>query len=251
MLFRTGQYTGRTSSFSQGYVQGSLYILPEEYALDFATYCHRNPKACPLLAIGLVGDPYLPVLGQDLDVRTDVPRYRVMQDGEVIDEPTDIRNLWRDDFVSFVVGCSFSFEHALTMSGVSLRECARGDNVVMYQTNIDTFPAGPFGGKLIVTMRPLVPAQAIQAIQVTSHFQNSHGAPVHIGVPEHIGISDLESPLFNAKPPQMRPDELPVFWACGVTALFAVKHARPSMCIMHKPGSMVIADLQNTGLAFP
>lgn len=251
LLFRTGQFTGKTSQFSQGCVQGSLFILPREYALDFATYCHRNPKACPLLAIGLVGDPYLPMLGQDLDIRTDVPRYRVMHNGEVIDEPTDIKNLWRDDFVSFVLGCSFSFEHALTMSGVSLRECARGDNVVMYQTNIDTFSVGPFGGKLIVTMRPLVPSQAIKAIQVTSRFPNVHGAPIHIGAPELIGISDLETPLFSGKPPQVRTDELPVFWACGVTALLAVKLARPSLCIMHKPGSMVIADLHNTGLALP
>jgi len=249
LLFRTGQYAGYTSSFSQGYVQGNLCILPQEYALDFATYCHRNPKACPLIAIGGVGDPYLPMLGEDLDIRTDVPRYTVFRDGEVVEEPTDIKHLWRDDLVAFVWGCSFSFEHALMESGVSLRDVARGDNVVMYQTNIDTLSVGAFAGKIIVTMRPLVPAQAVRAIQITSRFPSVHGAPIHISAPELIGISDLERPLFNGKPPQIRPDEIPVFWACGVTAQLAVERARPSFCITHKPGSMVISDWLNASLA--
>lgn len=249
LLFRTGQYAGYTSSFSQGYVQANLCILPQKYALDFATYCQRNPKPCPLIAIGDVGNPYLPMLGEDLDIRTDVPRYRVFRDGEVIEEPIDIKHLWRDDLVAFVWGCSFSFEQALMESGVSLRDAARGDNVVMYQTNIDTWPVGAFAGKMIVTMRPLVPAQAIRAIQITSRFPSVHGAPIHIGAPEMIGIGDLERPLFNLKPPQMRPDEIPVFWACGVTAKLAIEHARPSFCITHKPGSMVISDQLNTSLA--
>jgi uncharacterized protein YcsI (UPF0317 family) len=248
-LFRTGQYAGYTSSFSQGYVQASLGILPQKYALDFATYCHRNAKACPLIAIGDVGDPYLPMLGEDLDVRTDVPCYRVFRDGEVVEEPTDIKHLWRDDLVAFVWGCSFSFEQALMDAGVTLRDIARGDNVVMYETNIDSFAVGAFAGKIVVTMRPLVPAQAILAIQVTSRFPSVHGAPIHIGLPELIGIDDLEAPLFNCKPPQMRPDEIPVFWACGVTPRLALQRARLPFCITHKPGSMVISDRLNTSLA--
>ncbi len=249
LLFRAGRYAGYTSGFCEGYVQGSLCILPREYALDFATYCQRNPKACPLLAIGDAGDPFLPLLGEDLDIRTDVPRYMVFRDGEAVEEPTDIRHVWRDDLVAFVWGCSFSFEHALTESGVSLREAARGDNVVLYETNIDTNPAGAFAGKLVVTMRPLVPAEAIRAVQVTSRFPGVHGAPVHIGAPELIGINDLERPLFDLKPPQVRPDEVPVFWACGGTPRLAVARARPSFCITHKPGSMVIADQLNTSLS--
>src|ERR1041384_3085251 len=142
LLFRTGQYSGYTSSFSEGHVQGSLCILPQEYALDFAAYCQRNPKAAPLIGIGSVGDPFLSMLGEDLDIRTDVPRYMVFRDGEVVEEPTDIKHVWRDDLVAFVWGCGFSFEHALMESGVELRDVARGDNVVMYQTNIDTVPAG-------------------------------------------------------------------------------------------------------------
>jgi uncharacterized protein YcsI (UPF0317 family) len=249
LFFRTGQFAGYTSSFSQGYVQGSLGILPKEHALDFAAYCHRNAKACPLLAIGNVGDPYLPLLGEDLDIRTDVPCYKVFREGEVVEEPTDIKHLWRDDLVAFVWGCSFSFEHALTEAGVSLRDVARGDNVVMYETNIDTNPVEAFEGKMIVTMRPLVPAQAILAIQVTSRFPSVHGAPIHIGKPELIGISDLERPLFDLPPPQMRPDEIPVFWACGGTPRLALERAHLPFCITHKPGSMVISDQLNTSLA--
>src|ERR1041384_3601741 len=249
LLFRTGQYSGYTSSYCEGYIQANLCILPQEYALDFATYCQRNPKACPLLAIGGVGDPYLPMLGEDLDIRTDVACYPVFRDGEVIEEPTDIKQGRRDDLVAFGWGCGFSFEHALMESGVELRDIARGDNVVMYQTNIDTVPAGAFAARLVVTMRPLVPAQAIRAIQITSRFPAVHGAPIHIGSPELIGISDLERPLFNGNPPQVRADEIPVFWACGVTARNAIDHARPSFYITHKPGSMVIADQLNSSLS--
>lgn len=249
LLFRTGQYSGYTSSFCEGYIQANLCILPQKYALDFATYCQRNAKACPLIAIGNVGDPLLPMLGEDFDIRTDVPRYMVFRDGEVVEEPTDIKHVWRDDLVAFVWGCGFSFEHALMEAGVFLRDIARGDNVVLYETNIDTLPAGPFAGKLIVTMRPLVPAHAISAIQVTSRFPSVHGAPIHIGNPELIGISDLERPLFNLKSPQVRADEIPVFWACGVTARLALQRARLSFYITHNPGSMVIADQLNTTLA--
>ena len=248
-MFRAGQYTGYTSSFCEGYTQANLCILPEKYALDFTNYCLRNSKACPLLAISAVGDPYLPMLGEDLDIRTDVPIYRVYRDGEVVDEPTDIKHLWRDDLVAFVWGCGFSFEYALIEAGVSLRDIARGDNVCLYETNLDTVPSGAFAGKLIVTMRPLVAADAIRAIQITSRFPGVHGAPIHLGLPELIGISDLEKPLFGNQSPQLRKDEIPVFWACGVTARLAIQRARPSFCIMHKPGSMVIADQLNSSLA--
>jgi uncharacterized protein YcsI (UPF0317 family) len=249
LFFRTGEYLGYTSSFAHGYVQASLGIVPQQYALDFVTYCHRNAKACPLLAIGKVGDPYLPMLGDDLDIRTDVPRYRLFIDGELVEEPRDIKHLWRDDLVAFVWGCSFSFEDALMEAGVTLREVARGDKVKLYQTNIDTSPVGLFAGKLIVTMRPLLPEHTILAKQVTSRFPSLHGAPIHIGAPELIGIDDLEAPLFNSKPPLMRPDEVPVFWACGVTPRLALEHARLPFCITHKPGSMVIADQLNSSLA--
>ena len=248
LLFRSGQYAGYTSKFCHGHVQGNLCILPHKYALDFASYCNRNPQACPVLAIGGVGDPYLPMLGEDLDIRTDVASYRVFRDGQMVEETTDIKHLWSDDLVAFVWGCAVSFEQALTDAGVSWREVARGDNVPMYETNIDTSAAGPFAAKMIVTMRPFVPSEAIRAIQITSRFPTVHGAPIHIGLPEMIGITDLDKPLFG-RPPQLRPDEIPLFWACGATARYAIDRARPSFYITHNPGSMVISDRLNSSLA--
>lgn len=177
-----------------------------------------------------------------------MPCYRVFRDGKLDAEPTDIRDLWRDDLVSFVLGCSFSFEQALMADGVALRHVERGENVAMYKTNIETVPAGRFSGQLVVSMRPLPPAQAIRAVQITSRFPNVHGAPVHIGLPELIGIEDLEAP-FAGDAPHMREDELPVFWACGVTPQIAIEQARPALCITHKPGAMVITDVLNTSLA--
>lgn len=247
-LIRAGTHTGHTAAMAPAFVQGNLCILPSDYAADFAAFCQRNPKPCPLIGMGAAGDPRLPSLGEDLDIRTDVPRYRVFRDGQVVDEPSDITAYWRDDLVSFVLGCSFSFEQPLMEDGIRLRHIERGENVAMYKSNIDTVPAGPFSGKMVVSMRPLSPWEAIRAIQITSRFPNVHGAPVHMGFPEQIGIRDLEEP-FAGDPPQMTGDEIPVFWACGVTPQVAVEQARPSLCITHMPGSMIITDLKNRDLA--
>ncbi|MDX1487940.1 MAG: putative hydro-lyase [Acidiferrobacterales bacterium] len=248
LLIRAGRHTGHTAGLAHGHVQGNLCILPADYAGEFAAYCQRNPKPCPLIGMSAPGDPYLPTLAADLDIRTDLPRYRVFRNGELIDEPTEIGEIWREDLVTFVLGCSFSFEQALLEAGIPLRHIERGDNVAMYKTNIDTVPAGRFQGKMVVSMRPLKPADAIRAVQVTSRFPNVHGAPVHIGFPELLGIDDLEQP-YVGDPPHMREGELPVFWACGVTPQVAVEHARPPLCITHKPGAMVITDLRNASLS--
>ena len=247
-LIRAGAHTGHTAAMAPGFVQGNLCILPSDYAADFAAFCQRNPKPCPLIGMGAAGDARLPSLGEDLDIRTDLPRYRVFRDGQVVDEPIDILAYWRDDLVSFVLGCSFSFEQPLMEDGIRLRHVERGENVAMYKTNIDTAPAGPFCGKMVVSMRPLNPAEAIRAIQITSRFPNVHGAPIHIGLPDQIGIDDLENP-FAGDAPQMAEGEIPVFWACGVTPQVAVEQACPSLCITHKPGSMIITDLKNRDLA--
>ena len=248
LLIRTGQHKGHTAGLAHGYVQGNLCILPADYAAEFAAYCQRNPKPCPLIGMSAPGDPHLPTLADDLDIRTDLPRYRVFRDGKLVDEPTEIRAIWRSDLVTFVLGCSFSFEQALLEAGIPLRHIERGDNVAMYKTNIDTVPAGRFEGKMVVSMRPLAPADAIRAVQITSRFPNVHGAPVHIGFPELLGIDDLEKP-YVGDPPYMHEGELPVFWACGVTPQVAVEHARPPLCVTHKPGAMVITDLLNASLS--
>ncbi|NPC58311.1 putative hydro-lyase [Caenimonas soli] len=245
---REARWTSHTSGLADDNVQGNVVILPQALAGDFLRYCQRNPKPCPLLAVSEVGDPRLPTLGRDVDIRTDVPRYRHWRHGELVDTPVDIRALWRDDLVTFVLGCSFSFEQALLQAGIALRHMSEGHNVSMYQTNIETRRAGIFEGPMVVSMRPLRAADAIRAIQVTSRFPNVHGAPVHIGDPSLIGITDLGRPDYG-DPVRIEPDEVPVFWACGVTPQAAIARARPEFCITHAPGSMLITDLKNNHLA--
>jgi uncharacterized protein YcsI (UPF0317 family) len=245
---RAGTWVTHTSGVADDHVQGNVVILPQALADDFLRYCQRNPKPCPVLAVSEVGVPLLPQLGADIDIRTDVPRYRVWRHGEVVDEPTDVTKYWRDDLVTFVLGCSFSFEQALLDSGLALRHVSEGKNVAMYRTNIATAAAGPFQGPMVVSMRPLRAAAAIRAIQITSRFPDVHGAPVHIGDPALIGIRDLARPDYGDAV-DVLPDELPVFWACGVTPQAAITKARPEFCITHAPGAMLITDLLNHQLA--
>jgi uncharacterized protein YcsI (UPF0317 family) len=248
LRIRAGHHTGPTAGLAPGNVQANLVILPRALAHDFLRFAQANPKPCPVLAVGDPGDPTLPGLARDLDVRIDLPRYRVWRDGILVDEPTDIKALWRDDLVSFPIGCSFSFEQALIEDGIEIRHISCDANVPMYRTNIPTVPAGPFHGPLVVSMRPMRPADAIRAIQITSRFPAVHGAPVHIGLPEAIGIADINVPDYG-DPVPIRPGELPVFWACGVTPQAVIAAVRPEFCITHAPGAMLITDLRNTSLA--
>jgi uncharacterized protein YcsI (UPF0317 family) len=248
LAIRSGALGGQTAGVAPGYVQGNLAILPVSLASDFQRFCQLNPKPCPLLAASAPGDFRLPTLGEDLDIRTDVPRYRVFRRGEPVDEPTDIRGHWRDDLVAFVLGCSFSFEEALIEDGIELRHMSCGATVPMYRTSIATAPAGPFHGPMVVSMRPMTPARAIRAIQITTRFPAVHGAPVHIGKPESIGIADLGRPDWGDAVP-IGEEELPVFWACGVTPQSVVERAKPEFCITHYPGSMLVTDRRNTEFA--
>lgn len=247
-LIREGRWTSHTSGQADRHVQGNVVILPQALAGDFLRYCQRNPKPCPLLAVSEPGDRSLPSLGANIDICTDVPRYRVWHHGELVGEPTNITTLWRDDLVTFVIGCSFSFEQALIEAGLSLRHVEQGRNVAMFRTNLATEAAGPFSGPMVVTMRPLRAADVIRAVQVTSRFPNVHGAPIHIGDPSLIGIADLSRPDYGDAV-DVLPDELPVFWACGVTPQAAIQQARPEFCITHAPGAMLITDLLNHQLA--
>jgi uncharacterized protein YcsI (UPF0317 family) len=247
---RHGSFGGVTAGLAPGYVQGNVCILPKEFADDFRLYCERNPKPCPLIGVSEPGDPRLPSLGGDLDIRTDVPRYRVFRGGQLSDEIADIRDLWSGDMVAFVIGCSFSFEEALAEARVPLRYVSEGKNVAMYLTSIETEPAGPFRGPMAVSMRPLTAENAIRAIQITSRYPRAHGAPVHIGKPELIGIADLDRP-FAGDRIEVRPDELPVFWACGITPQAAVLRAKPPICITHAPGHMLVTDRKNSEWALP
>jgi uncharacterized protein YcsI (UPF0317 family) len=248
LRIRSKQHTGHTSGLALGFAQGNVVILPAALADDFLRFCQLNPKPCPLLAVSQPGDPRLPALGADLDIRSDVPRYRVFRHGELVDERTDIAELWQDDLVTFVLGCSFSFEEALLADGLEVRNLSLRCGVPMYRTSIPTLPAGPFRGPLVVSMRPFRAADAIRAIQITTRFPAVHGAPVHIGLPEVIGIRDLARPDYGDALP-VGPDELPVFWACGVTPQAVIAETRPGFCITHAPGCMLITDLRNSRLA--
>jgi uncharacterized protein YcsI (UPF0317 family) len=248
LRIRRGEFTGPTSGLAPGNVQANLVILPKSLAHDFLRFAQANPKPCPVLAVSEPGDPFLPMLGADLDIRTDVPRYRVWRDGELVEEPTSIGHVWRDDLVWFAIGCSFSFEEALIEDGIEVRHIACDTNVPMYRTNIPCVSAGVFQGPLVVSMRPMKPADAIRAVQITSRFPSVHGAPVHLGVPEAIGIRDIGTPDYGDAVP-VHPGELPVFWACGVTPQAVIAQAKPEFCITHAPGSMLITDLRNTQLS--
>ena len=245
---RRGDWRRPTAGLAAGYAQANLVIVPRDLAYDFLLFCQRNPKPCPLLAVGEPGDPSLPGMGEDIDLRTDLPRYRVFRDGRLVDEVADVRSCWREDLVSFLIGCSFSFEQAMVEAGLPVRHVEQGCNVPMYRTNIPTAAAGPFRGPMVVSMRPLKAAQAIRAIQVTSRFPAVHGAPVHLGDARQIGIRDLASPDYG-DPVPIGPDEIQVFWACGVTPQAAVAEARPDLCITHAPGYMLVTDLRNSQLA--
>lgn len=249
LAVRSGKWRGHTSGMAPNYVQGNVAILPEHLANDFLRFCQRNPKSCPLLAVSEPGDPRLPGLGADLDIRTDVAGYRVWRNGVLSEEPGDLMTLWRDDLVTFVIGCSFSFEQGLIDAGIPLRHVLEGRNVAMYRTNIQTAATGPFHGPMVVSMRPMTAANAIKAVQVTARMPTVHGAPVHLGDPTLIGISDLQKPDFGDAV-DVRPNEIPVFWACGVTPQSVVMEARPEFCITHAPGKMLVTDLLDRDLVF-
>ena len=246
---RSGEFTGNTSGYSQGYVQGNLCILPADWANDFLQFCQLNPKPCPLIGLASKpGDFNIAKLGTDLDIRTDIPSYRIFKDGEFQQEVNDISDYWRDDLVSFVLGCSFSFEEALIADGLEIRNVSEGVNVPMYRTSIDCAEAGRFSGKMVVSMRPMLPVDAIRAIQICTRLPSVHGAPIHFGNPGLIGIADINSPEFGDAV-SIRENEVPVFWACGVTPQVALEKAKPPFCITHSPGCMLVTDLPNSQLA--
>ena len=244
---RIGELSGQTSGLAPGHVQANLVILPLDWAVEFFAFCHANPLPCPLVAVGEPGSPALPGLGADIDIRYDVPRYRVFRDGVAVGEQSDIADLWRGDFVSFLIGCSFSFEGVLQRDGIRVRHVDMGVNVPMYVTNIDTVPAGRFSGRLVVSMRPLPPGEVARAIDITGRLPQVHGAPIHCGDPGKIGIGDLGRPDFG-DPVTVEPGEVPVFWACGVTPQMALANARPPIAITHSPGCMLVTDIPDSDL---
>ena len=245
---RAGRHHGHTSGLARGYVQANIAVLPAAYADEFARFCQRNPKPCPLLATSEPGSPHLPEMGEDLDLRTDVPSYRVFRNGEPDGDVASIGELWQDDFVAFALGCSYSFEEALVDAGLSLQHWNDRSVCPMYLTDIECAPAGRFHGRLVVSMRPFTPVDAIKAVQITSRYPRVHGAPVHLGMPERIGIENIER-AWQGDDPVIASGELPVFWACGVTPQVALRAARPPIAITHTPAHMLVTDVRNASLA--
>ena len=208
-------------------------------------FCQRNPKPCPLLYVLEAGD-YL--LSNDIDIRTDIPKYRIYENGVLIDEVYDIKEHWRDDFVSFIIGCSFSFEEALLRAGLRIKHIEDEKIVPMYKTSISCISAGQFHGEMIVSMRPFKPIDAIKAVEITSRYPRVHGSPVHIGNPLDIGITDINKPDYG-ETVDIADGEVPVFWACGVTPQSVVMSSKPSICITHAPGHMLVLDDLNESLS--
>ena len=238
---REGRLDSHTSGVAAGFVQGNVAIVPAAQAAAFEAFCRANWRACPLLAVSLPGDPALPELGRDIDIRTDLPRYRVYRDGGLAEVRTDVADLWRDDLVTFVIGCSFTFERALIRAGMPLRHVQQGRNVAMYRSSLETTAVGPFGGPMVVSMRPVHAVRVGCAAAVTGAFPDQHGAPVHSGDPAAIGIADLGRPDYGDAV-DVVPGEIPVFWACGVTSQAALERARLPFFMAHAPGSMLVTD---------
>jgi uncharacterized protein YcsI (UPF0317 family) len=240
-IFRSGAYRGTTANMANGYTQGNLAILPAEHALDFARFCQRNPKPCPLVGVSDTGDPMLRTLGDDIDIRTDIPSYNIYRDGVFDASVSEISEFWAEDSVAFVLGCSFSFEEALMQARIPMRHMEIDRVVPMYKTSIELVRAGPFGGGTVVSMRPMSMEEAIRASAITARFPHTHGMPVHIGDPAAIGIKDLDTPDWG-DPTEFRDGEVPVFWACGVTPQNAIREAGIPIVLTHTPGRMLITD---------
>ncbi|WP_411375511.1 putative hydro-lyase [Arthrobacter sp. MPF02] len=238
-----------TSGWSRGYAQANMLAIPREHAFDFLLFAQRNPKPCPILGVLEAGETSGPLLAGG-DIRTDIPKYTVYRDGEKVDEPTDISGYWRDDLVTFLIGCSFTFESALLDSGIAIAHIDQGVNVPMYRTNRQCAPAGSMEGPLVVSMRPVPAAQVADAVRITSRYPAVHGAPVHIGNPEELGIRDLARPDFGDAV-DIPDGHFPVFWACGVTPQAAVMQSRPPLAIGHAPGHMLITDARDSDYLVP
>lgn len=242
---RDGEYAGPTAGLASGFAQANLVVLPMEYTFDFLKFCVRNPKPCPVLEVTEAGSPEPVVTAPGADLRTDVPKYRVYEHGELVEEPRDISSRWRSDSVAFLTGCSFTFEEALLAAGLRIAHVEQGRNVPMYVTSRECVPSGPFAGPMVVSMRPYRAEEIPLVVSASGRYPAMHGAPVHIGDPEALGIRDLDEPEFGESV-EIEEGQLPVFWACGVTPQAVAMKAKPPLVITHSPGHMFITDRRHS-----
>jgi uncharacterized protein YcsI (UPF0317 family) len=235
---------GPTSGLCRGYAQGNLVVLPKNLAYDFLLFAHRNPRPCPVLGVTDIGQKEFEIIAKDSDITTDIPKYRIYKKGELQGEYLDIKDYWREDFVSFILGCSFTFESALIDQEISVRHIEAKSNVPMFITNIQCRSAGIFSGPMVVSMRPIHVNNIVKTVQITTKYPRVHGAPIHIGNPKLIGINDIFNPDFG-DPVEIKENEIPVFWACGVTPQAVAMDVKPEIIITHAPGHMFITDVKN------
>lgn len=247
LKIRNGEITTQTSGMCNGYAQANLCILPKKYAYDFLLFASRNPTSCPILEVLDEGSRYTKYMADHANIATDIPKYRIYRNGELAEEVTDISAYWQEDFVSFLIGCSFSFEGELLDAEVPIRHIEQGRNVPMFLTNIPCEPAGIFHGNMVVSMRPIPYKQVIRAVTATAAMPKVHGAPVHIGDPAQIGIADIRKPDFGDNV-EIHDGDVPVFWPCGVTPQAAIMAAKPELAITHAPGHMFLTDVRNSTL---
>lgn len=247
---RKGMVDMPTTGMCSGYAQGNLVVLPENYAWDFLLFCQRNPRSCPLLEVAEAGSRTFSMFGPGSDIAKDIPRYRIYERGVMTKECTEVSEYFEMSgrrLVSFLIGCSFSFESALLEAGIPVRQLEEGGNVPMYNTSIPCVPAGVFSGNMVVSMRPIPHRQVPSAVSITAAMPRVHGAPVQIGYPEAIGIADIEKPDYGSRV-TIREGEVPVFWPCGVTPQNVVMNSKPDFAITHAPGYMFITDVKNVEL---
>lgn len=243
-----GEWRKPTAGVAPGYTQANVVILPQKYAFDFLLFCTRNERPCPVIDVAEAGSIAPPLAGPGADIRSDIPRYRIYRYGQLAEEVAHIREHFTDDMVTFLLGCSFTFEQDLLDHGIPVRHIELGRNVPMYITNRECQPAGVFSGPMVVSMRPIPEALVGQASAITAKYRRAHGAPIHVGDPAGLGIADLQRVDFGDAP-EIRAGEVPVFWACGVTPQMALQRAKPDLVITHAPGYMFITDIRDKDLA--
>ncbi len=238
-VVRRCEWTRGSAIACRGYAQANVAIVPKDYAYDFLVFCNRNPRPCPVLDVTEVGDPHPRLMAPEADLRTDLTRYKVFKDGELVDEPTDVSQYWRDDLVGFLLGCSCSFEWLLRAANVEFRTMGA------FITNIQCEPAGRFKGPMVTSGRLFKGAyDAIRAIQITTRCLAVHGPPVHVGDPAAIGIKDISHADFDAHPgaaPQ-QPGEIAMFWGCGITPEMTAKKAKLPLMITQGDIDLLMTD---------
>lgn len=238
---RSNAYRGPTGLFAAGFVQANLVAVPQEYSAEFLKFCRLNQAACPLLEVTTPGDTGLTRLADGVDLRTDLPEYRVWRDG-VSSLRREVKTEWRDNLVSFLIGCSFSFDWALDAAGIEVEHRVRGARSAVYRTNQRCHAVGRFRGPLLVSTRVVRAADVASVVELTRHYPLAHGAPVHAGAPEQLGIGDLRSP-FEGDAPEVSRGSVPLFWACGVTTHAVLEESRIPFAITHRAGCMLVSDV--------